>query len=195
MPSITVQLSLQDLAAMQQEVKQVRVTEGIIDLLSVVEKALQDQAIRQSDRTAISFILRILQANAYISGRNIVTEDDIEILKHVYWDDLDQKAIVVKVIDQALEEVSKELDEMKEQVRQILDNVRNRCNGVTPTQEKLYLYPAQNKVAEIAARLQAVVDNTTQDSKRGQKARQTLRQVNSWVKSEIVGRLADLESA
>jgi MoxR-like ATPase len=77
-------ITLQELEQAQQEVQKVSIPNKVIETLSEIRQALNDEGIRPSDRRFVQS-LSLLKAKAYIENRTNVILRDIEILKHSLW--------------------------------------------------------------------------------------------------------------
>mgnify|MGYP001333757997 FL=1 len=76
-------ISLEELRAMQQEVKTIRVPDSIHDLMDDVLCALRAQ-IPVSDRKFLSYF-SIAQAKAWLEGHTEVTSTDLLVLRNYFW--------------------------------------------------------------------------------------------------------------
>lgn len=97
-----VQVTYEELKQAQAEVGSIPVHDEIYDGLITIRKKLKEEGIIPSDRRFCQSV-PILQANAYLTGKQTVTEDDFSILQHVFWNQPENIPSVRKVI---LEHVS-----------------------------------------------------------------------------------------
>ena len=87
-------LSIEDVRQSQKQISCVEVPEHIVSLLIELRSKISHNSTNSEDtiRVTVSdrmFKLdyRIMQTEAFLQGRKEVTEDDIEILRHVLWSD------------------------------------------------------------------------------------------------------------
>jgi len=93
-------ITLDELHTLQANADSVDVPEEIIDVLISIKKALYNDPnlrLEVSDRKWEK-ILYILQAHAFVHGRNEVTEDDLLFLPHCLWNKPEQLAAISKVV-------------------------------------------------------------------------------------------------
>ena len=89
--------TLDDLKAAQKEVAAVALTDDIKWALTNVRRKLQDIDLKFSVRRWNECIA-ILQAQAWLDGRNSISLDDLLILQHVLWDKPEDRKNVQRVI-------------------------------------------------------------------------------------------------
>ena len=86
-----------ELLALQQRASQVAVPGATLSLVERLRKDLVGKGVTVSDRRW-GQTLDILQSHALLEGRDVVTEDDLVILKHSLWQTPEQQAEVGKLI-------------------------------------------------------------------------------------------------
>lgn len=121
------QVELKDLVhAIEVEVQEINVPDSINDNLMALKLELQAQGIQPSDRRW-GQVIRLLQAQAYLFGRDTVDEEDIAILQHALWDTQAQIPVVTaKVMGAAGTTTKWALDTLVE-----LQKHETRLNGMT----------------------------------------------------------------
>jgi MoxR-like ATPase len=90
-------LSLEEIFILQKASQQVTISDDIIEALVNIRKDLMDRGIRPSDRRFRSS-LSLLQARAILNSREEVKQGDLDILKHVLWENRDQKKTVAEIL-------------------------------------------------------------------------------------------------
>ncbi|MGB9825346.1 MAG: hypothetical protein ACPLRU_01625 [Desulfofundulus sp.] len=90
-------ISLDEVRQAQQEAAVVNVPEPMIQALVNLWKELKQNGIIVSDRRFRN-TLRFLKANAWLAGRNEVTDDDVEVLPNLLWQEPEQIRLVKKVV-------------------------------------------------------------------------------------------------
>jgi len=79
-------LSLDDIKVLQTLTKNVKISNQMLELYVTLRKIFHTQGIINSDRTYKN-ALDLLKASAVLDNREVVEEDDFEILKHALWTD------------------------------------------------------------------------------------------------------------
>ncbi|MGZ4745658.1 MAG: AAA family ATPase [Oryzihumus sp.] len=92
-----VTISLQELYQAQAEVAAVTFPKQSMDLLIQIRTKLQGEHIIPSDRR-VKKAGKVLRANAWLNGRSAVDEDDMDVLRHIFWDVPEQVAAVDKIV-------------------------------------------------------------------------------------------------
>jgi MoxR-like ATPase len=92
-------VALDDLRhAIEDEVPGVDVPDGILDAMVKLGTALRQRGLFCSDRRWRQSV-RLLQAGAYLDGRDQVSDTDLDILRHVLWDSTaDRRAVWDEVL-------------------------------------------------------------------------------------------------
>lgn len=90
-------LTLQEADKAREEADKVDLSEDIVYLMLDILNGLKDKGIMVTDRT-FRQSAKIIKAEAYLKGRDQVENDDIEVLKNVYWKDNDHKKDVYSTI-------------------------------------------------------------------------------------------------
>jgi MoxR-like ATPase len=91
--SIAASMTLDDLAALQDAVDQVHMSDEVAMSIVAIKRALQSKGIVCSDRRW-SKVGRVLRAFALLNGHAEVEDDDVLFLQHVLWDNPDQRVMV-----------------------------------------------------------------------------------------------------
>ncbi len=94
---IKTSLTIDELHTAQAEVDRVTVTEDTVDLLVTIKAAVEKEGFVASDRRWVK-TLRILQANAWLSGRDTVEAEDAMVLCHVLWKEPKDRGALMRVI-------------------------------------------------------------------------------------------------
>jgi MoxR-like ATPase len=118
-------VSLQELHTLQDEVDEVDIFEPVIDVLISIKKALLNDPnlrLEVSDRKWEK-IMSILQAHAFIHGRDEVTEDDLLFLPNCLWNKPEQLPRISKLVGEIANPIAalcqESLDACKEAVREL----------------------------------------------------------------------------
>lgn len=105
------QMTLNELRAAQQEVKNVEIPEALYDTLYEIRADLEMEGVVVSDRR-FRQALRALQSMAWVEGRTLVTDDDFRILQHMFWTNPQEVKRVARVILQHTNPLELEADEI-----------------------------------------------------------------------------------
>lgn len=81
-------MTLQELENLRREVKKVDISPVVPDLLDMVRQ-LDTEGIWISDRR-LKDAKKVVRAYTFLNGRSVSTNDDLEILQHVFWDEPEQ---------------------------------------------------------------------------------------------------------
>jgi len=121
-------VSLDELATIQAEVLKVVVNERIDDLIETIIEKLYEEGIIIYGRRDVR-LNPLLQANAYLEGRNEVTEADlVEVLPHVLWDNPDHQKLVRKVILSVANPIGLLVQELLDEAKELRDEAISRKN-------------------------------------------------------------------
>jgi MoxR-like ATPase len=141
-------LSLATLKAAQDEVRRVRMPDSVIaDILTLRQKLL-GQGIRASDRRWRE-VIPVLQAEAWMAGRDEVSTADLAVLANTHWDRPDEASKVRKhVLSFALPNLERALEllDMATEQRAIV------ANGLDESAK----YEASGKLRKIAEEITAI---------------------------------------
>ena len=129
-------MSISDLWQAQEEVADISVGDHVYDSLTEIRGALQMQGIEPSDRRFRQSV-RALQASAYLAGRDAVSDDDYDVLTHMYWSAPQEIKTVQRVIlsntnpiDLKAQEIIDTCDEIAGQLRSALSDAK--AKGLDP---------------------------------------------------------------
>jgi MoxR-like ATPase len=90
----------EELQEIREKVKSVEVPDSIYYLALKIHKELTKQNLVVSDRRYKESIV-LLKGSAYLAGRSVVTDEDLDILVNCYWSELDDYSTVRKIITYA----------------------------------------------------------------------------------------------
>jgi MoxR-like ATPase len=79
-------ISFKEIQGAIKEVETVEVNEGMVGVMLKIRRALAQRGIAVTDRT-FNTAMKIVKAEAYLSGREEVIEGDFSVLRHVLWTD------------------------------------------------------------------------------------------------------------
>ncbi len=90
-------ITLAEVRQAQKQAYTVKVTDPAIQAMIKLWKELKQNGFTVSDRR-LRNSLRFLKANAWLEGRQEITEDDFEILTHIFWTEPEQIKPIKKLI-------------------------------------------------------------------------------------------------
>jgi len=90
-------ITLAEVRQTQKQAATVKVTNSTIQAMVKLWKELKQNGFTVSDRR-LRNSLRFLKANAWLEGRQEITEDDFEILTHIFWTEPEQIRPIKKLI-------------------------------------------------------------------------------------------------
>ena len=96
-PCIQTSISLEDLVLMQKEVAAVHIPDSLNDLADQILCELRANQIHVSDRRFFGFY-PIVQAEAWLSGRDEAIIQDLSILRYYFWNDEEEIDKVADII-------------------------------------------------------------------------------------------------
>jgi len=90
-------ITLTEVRQAQQQAHTIKVTDPVIQAMIKLWKELKQNGFTVSDRRLRNSI-RFLKANAWLEGRKEISEDDFEILTHMFWSEPEQIKPIKKLI-------------------------------------------------------------------------------------------------
>ncbi|MEU5762270.1 AAA family ATPase [Nocardia sp. NPDC047648] len=119
--------------AVDVDVPAVMLPDGIIDALRELRSALAGQDIVVSDRRWRQ-CARLLQASAWLDGRDQVNDNDLAILAHVLWSTLAQRETVQTTLVKMINPDAAEALNAQETIRQLMADLDQKQNTLTPAE-------------------------------------------------------------
>jgi len=120
-------ITLEALQLLQKEVNKVKIGEDIIKTNFYIKRDIEknlDGAYYINERTSVQS-MRVVQAQALLQGRDYVIDEDLEVLKHTYWDDPSQIKEVAKTIISTVSYDKSKLNEIREKLNTIEEFVKS----------------------------------------------------------------------
>jgi MoxR-like ATPase len=142
-------LTLDELYAIKQEVKQVVITEEVADMYANVIGELSKEGLAATDRT-YKMSMQVLKAEAYLNGRSVVNENDFDILQHVLWTDPDQRKKVYTLILNLVNPEKNQILKLYESANEISDRIAVTTDKI---EQMKYSVEAANKLKDIKNKL------------------------------------------
>lgn len=190
-PTITVQFTLADLQQMQVEAIALPVTDGAIDGILDISKRLAGEGIHASTRKHVQMI-GLLRAYAYVCGATEVSEEHLEILKSVFWNELKDREAIAKIVKEVIEAPCERLNQIMAAAQAVINKLReiDSSDGI---RYKAFLGGADSKLAEMIAELDRAIVNAPAGSTTRKLAQKIHAHVTEWRKERILDAMTQLE--
>ncbi|MDK2789600.1 MAG: MoxR-like ATPase [Methanothermococcus sp.] len=117
-------ITVEDIKKLQKEVEKVNI-DGIVDYLLDIKMKLNHHNIFISDRR-LKKSIKAIKSYALLNGKKEADENDLEILRHIFWDEVEDYLTVSKVIFECSNSYSQKALEKKE----ILDNLKKELKYI-----------------------------------------------------------------
>ncbi len=103
-----------DLAEARIEVDKIEMPKGVVQKLAKLREELNNSGFFVTDRT-YKVSLKVLKAEAWLKGRDHVEDDDLDILRHMFWTSPDKaRAVYLKILELVNPEKNVILDKYEE---------------------------------------------------------------------------------
>jgi MoxR-like ATPase len=138
--------------AVEAEVPAIEVPDGIVDAVCTLRAALRRQELIASDRRWKQSV-RLLQASAWLAGREAVDDSDLEILGAVLWDSVAQKGAVEREVLQLVNPDAREALDLADAVGEIETELDAKHGQSREHLSEWAIKEANGKLARAANRL------------------------------------------
>lgn len=108
-------ITLDEIIQAQEEVLKVAVPDDIHETLKDLRDNMHNAGLRVTERRWVDCI-EIIQAEAYLRGRDKADMDDLKPLMHVLWEQLDQRKAVRRLVFDLANPIDRDADEINERV-------------------------------------------------------------------------------
>ncbi len=173
-----IQVTLDELSIAQTDVKSVALN-GIVDILTTLRGRLKDAGFEFSPRRWRESV-GLLQARAYLEGRSRVDTEDIEILRHVFWNAPEDRANVERILSALGSPEVKETLEWLDKAKEVFDT----AIGSAETPEASAVgFEANEKFKKVIVEMTTLYNTADADSsKRSGKVRieKAISEVKTW---------------
>lgn len=157
-----------DLAQLRQasaaEVPAVDLPATVLDAIRQLRSDLRTREITSSDRRWKQAV-RVLQATAWLDGREQVSVDDLAVLMHVLWDLPANRATVAKTIRTFLSPDDRDLADLDDQVTHIETELDRLVDAGDREQLQDWAVSTNTSLATIAKRLGSIRDSAERDGR------------------------------
>lgn len=154
-------LTLKELETARNEVRLVKVDDVVLEEVAALKTAMQKKGFTASDRRWRGSV-KLLQACAYLDGRDSVSSDDLLVYGNVLWDDMkDAKTVadeVGRIINPAMQQVMEHIDAVEKLLGEFINapDEQERINAklkINQHQASLKKLKAGKKGEEAAAKI------------------------------------------
>jgi len=122
--NLDVELSLEEIHEAQDEAMEVEIPNEVLEHVIDIRKELRVNGIIPSDRRYRKSA-KVLKAEAWLNDRPVVQVDDLLILSHILWDDIDHISKVREIITEITNPYLREADELYDAVMDAWNKVEN----------------------------------------------------------------------
>lgn len=127
-------LTINEIVTLQEAAENIMIPDEVFQVIVKLRENLANEGIHPSDRRFIQS-LSLLRSNAFLSGRDEVTIQDLNILKNGLWETIDQKPKVIEIVDDfATDKVQKLIDTSIRACSELFESVRANPNPQTSTE-------------------------------------------------------------
>lgn len=138
--TVSATVSLSELEEMQKEVKKIKIPDSINELMDAVLLELRKKDISVSDRTFFGFG-SIVQAEAFLKGRDEVIPEDMLVLKNYLWNKPEEISVVSdtlkRICENPLGDRIKELTAKAYSVRDVFNAAENKNRALMALKNEL----------------------------------------------------------
>lgn len=111
-----------DILAAQEEVKKINYDEEIAIKLVEIARTLRNRGITVSDRTYRQS-LKVIQAEAWLNNHDKIQDEDLEVLKHMLWHDVEEQrkceSIILELVNPDKNKVVSQYEEALKMVNEL----------------------------------------------------------------------------
>ncbi len=126
-PDVDIELSLDEIHQAQEEIKNVDLSEDVLDMVVEIRNMLKADGIIPSTRR-FREAMPIVKAQAWLDGRQKAHVRDLQVLSHILWDDLDHIHIV-------REKIMDLVNPHERRAQVLIDGIRDAWKQVTKVPE------------------------------------------------------------
>lgn len=190
-PTVTVQFALADLEQMHQEAIALPVTDDAIEGILHISKRLAGEGVHASTRKHVQMI-GLLRAYAYVCGAKEVTEEHLDVLKHIFWNDLKDREKINDTVKEVIEGPLQRINHIMGAAQTVINKIRELDMSDT-IRYKAYLGGADSKLTEMIAELERVIVNAPANSSKRKIAQKAHAQIMEWRKERVLDAMTQLE--
>lgn len=152
-PTERTTITLDELRQLQADTRVVTIPTAVLRSMADIRRELQKKNIIASDRRYRQS-LSLLQALAYLGGRQSVTESDLFFLEHVLWKDPGERGEVHNVIHGLIHGYEDEVQELLFQTRELRDYAERQWES--KEQQARAVIEAHTKIRNILGKIDEI---------------------------------------
>lgn len=149
--------------AIDNDVPMIGLDQSAIDAIVKLRLALAQKGIRPSDRRWRASV-RVLQASAFLAGRNQVTDDDLAALRFTLWDTVEEIREVERTATSIANPLIEKLNEFTDQLTELAQGIKVR-EGKAMQDRAAYATEAGGKLKAINTSLDKLVQECKQQNR------------------------------
>ena len=154
-------ITLDELQALQQASKSVKVTKDIVNKFIRLINDLDRQAIHVSDRRQ-NECFKIMQGSAVLAGRNVVGLDDFKSLVYVLW----EKEEHIPIIESTILKMVNPYDDRFKELKDNFNQVKTDIDNVTDTSQKSKkAIESKGVIEKIVGKTNKLINEATKNGK------------------------------
>lgn len=121
---VETELSLDEIHKAQEEVQEVEIPDEVIEHIINIRKELKSEGIIPSDRRYRK-AMKIVKAEAWLNDHAVAQVDDLLVLNHILWDEIDHIPKVKEVVTEITNPYLREADELYDAVMDAWNKIEN----------------------------------------------------------------------
>lgn len=121
---IQTELSLDEIHEAQQEAQDIEVPDEVVENIVKIRKELRTEGIIPSDRR-YKKSLKIVKGEAWLNDHAVAQVDDLIVLSHILWDDIDQISKVREIVTEITNPHLREADDLYDAVMDAWNKIQN----------------------------------------------------------------------
>jgi|Deesub1362B_J571_1020462.scaffolds.fasta_scaffold01116_8 MoxR-like ATPase len=178
-------ITLSELQEILKAVEKVDVS-NIIDPLLNIRSKLKEEGIQVSDRRLRSSI-SVIKAYAFLNSKTVATEDDLEILQYVFWEDPEQ----INKVSEITLKVSNPYTRKASQLMGVIEDLRKDIEALSKTGEVTQeLMKKYSEIVKVYKELNKKIDEAKKLNKNVEpllKVKSATAELKEFVEKEVLG--------
>lgn len=179
-PQMQTYMSQDDLFALMYQTANTSISSGALAAIQKLYRDLGAKGITVSDRRWEQS-LDAIRAHAVLDGRQVAEEDDLTIIKHMFWNTLDEQREIAKMVARLSNPhnaIAIELADQAESVYQKAMNVMQTSSDPSVTAQEVI--QANNRLREIMTKLRTAVEQAQAEGRNPAKIKEMGMRVRTW---------------
>ena len=180
-------MTLQELKICQDETGFIPVPDEIIDCIILIKQKIEEAGFKVSDRRW-KLSISIFKAAAYLGGETEVTEEQLEILNHVLWDDPKDQQKLNSIIGMTANPINLKAKEVSDAGKEAVNTL-----GIPDNLDENEKAEWSKQASLVLTKLSSMLSELQKLEKQSKKARQVqiAKKLITKYKSEVTKKVAD----